>query len=344
MPQTVPVPTQAPGVRDSKKVQTTEESAESADALSASALADPLADPLVTAGESEGGGPDYGTNPTALEKHDGVAEWVDFTTSGTLFVDDPTPADVVQSHINDCFFVATIASVAQSNPDFIKGMVKEDSPGKYRVRYYAKDDKGKFQPTWIAVDASLPAKDGMPYYAYSENKKDGKIELWPSILEKAYAKLKGQYKDINWGNTVYSFEAVFGTAGDKVDTAKTEADVMWDQTKKALDANKPVVASTGKHVISVLSYTETESDKKVKVRDQAKNSGLPGTSSGSDTGGSTGPKDRTETMTWEAFRGKFTYVRFTSLPDAPSAPELESDGLGSTDLLKPITDSDTVVA
>ena len=50
----------------------------------------------------------------------------------------PVPADVAQGNLGDCYFLATLASLAQNQPDKIKGMIRDNGDGTFSVRFYAK--------------------------------------------------------------------------------------------------------------------------------------------------------------------------------------------------------------
>ncbi|PKN56833.1 MAG: hypothetical protein CVU56_14025 [Deltaproteobacteria bacterium HGW-Deltaproteobacteria-14] len=225
---------------------------------------------------------------------------------GTLFANGVKATDVIQTNINDCYFVAVLSAIANSQPGYIKSIIREDGPGKYSVRFFEKSKDGaSYAQVWIAVDSYLPTtvpaegeggEDQIRYGHSNEKDASGKREMWPSIMEKAYAKLKGNYSDIDWGNTTFAYEALFGTQGTKQVTSATDVgqEKVWKQVTEALDAGKPLVASTGSHVITVLRYSEA-GGKKITVRDQA------ATKDGTESGETT--------YDLAAFNAKFTYVR-----------------------------------
>lgn len=254
----------------------------------------------------------YRMNPEMLpaDQADPDRTYEDFSSSGTLFVNGISPSDVIQSNLNDCYLVALLSSLANTNPGFIRNMIQEDAPGSYRVRFYEKDESNVFNPVSIAVNAELPSENGVPLYGHSEDTQDTANqvciqELWPSIIEKAYAKLKGNYADIDWGNTIYTYEAVFGTRGTRSNTS-TEEDTQWEELKRVIDNGQPVVASTGRHVITVLSYNESGGNRNVTVRDQA---------------GGPDEANRVETISFSTFRSRFTYFRYASVPETNKTGE-----------------------
>jgi len=112
---------------------------------------------------------------------------------------DPKGKDTAQGALGDCFFIASMAAVANSAPNVIKEAIQYDpKSGKYKVRFY--EDTGyEMKPVWVEVDAYLPTEAGNrqdPAYAG-----DPGAPLWPAIMEKAYAQWKGGYDVIGEGGT-----------------------------------------------------------------------------------------------------------------------------------------------
>ncbi len=275
------------------------------DAATDQRRANPYLDPEVLAGDK--------TNGDIVNRN-----WAD---KGQLFVNGIKAEDVHQTNINDCYFVAVLSAIANQQPDYIRQIIREDSPGKYSVRFFEKvPASGEFKQVWVSVDSYLATNTSggseQLYYGHSndkvtDDKGQTKRELWPSILEKAYAKFKGNYADIDWGNTIYSYEALFGTQGNRVNTGTTpEAkDEVWKKVKEAVDGKQPLVCSTGAHVVTPLSYSEVGGQKKIQVRDQA------ATNDGADTG--------VTDYTLDTFVTTFTYIRFAD----PNAYANSTEGI-----------------
>jgi hypothetical protein len=110
----------------------------------------------------------------------------------------PTGKDTAQGGLGDCFFIASMAAVANAAPGIITDMVKYDPQKKtYTVRFYEEQGRGQSKPVYIEVDAFLPTSAGSrndPSYAGDPGGK-----MWPAIIEKAYAKWKGGYHVIGEG-------------------------------------------------------------------------------------------------------------------------------------------------
>lgn len=157
-------------------------------------------------------------------------------------------SDVRQGAIADCYFAAAMAAVASANPEAIDKAIKDNQDGTFTVTFFEVDWQGNAKPHKVTVDADLPWNKGadLPAYAQSTEKVDGKpgMELWPSILEKAYAQWKGSYDDIgHGGNSGRVMEALTGKRSKPENT--TDADPLWEKMLKATEAKKPMTAGTG---------------------------------------------------------------------------------------------------
>ena len=64
----------------------------------------------------------------------------------------------------------------------------------------------------MIIDTRIPCKDGVPVYARSSQKSN----MCVSIVEKAYAKLKGTYENLNGGNTSEAMVELTGGVSEKV--------------------------------------------------------------------------------------------------------------------------------
>ena len=53
--------------------------------------------------------------------------------TGPLFNNGPTPQDVQQGQIGDCYFPSAMAALAQNNAEAIQNMIKENGDGTYTV-------------------------------------------------------------------------------------------------------------------------------------------------------------------------------------------------------------------
>lgn len=152
-----------------------------------------------------------------------------------LFVNEPSLNDIAQGQAGDCYFLSSVASLAQNHPDAIKNAIKQNPDGTYTVTFHVPEGFGAikaFGPAGgllegtvldaakriginvpektvqVTVDPSLPVdKNGNPVYVQSKDSG----EAWPQIMEKAYAKLWGSYGAIgNGGDPATAMRALTG--------------------------------------------------------------------------------------------------------------------------------------
>ncbi|MFT7803540.1 calpain-9-like [Arapaima gigas] len=115
--------------------------------------------------------------------------------SPQFIVDEATRMDVCQGELNDCWFLSAVASLSLHQP-LLERVVphgqsfQEGYTGCFVFQFW---QYGKWQQ--VKIDDFLPTVDGQLIYLKSSVKE----EFWSSLLEKAYAKLKGGYKALNMG-------------------------------------------------------------------------------------------------------------------------------------------------
>jgi hypothetical protein len=160
-------------------------------------------------------------------------------------------SDVKQGRIADCFLAASLGAVASAQPDAIKRAIKDNKDGTYTVRFFTIDWNGEKRAFKETVDADLPwdAMNDAPAYAKSTEQVAGKqhMELWPSILEKAYAQWKGTYDDIGHGGSSGDvMEALTGVRSSQTSTTGADDnDALWEKMKRASAAKRPMTAGSG---------------------------------------------------------------------------------------------------
>jgi Calpain family cysteine protease len=119
-----------------------------------------------------------------------------------LFAGDPEdpdeplvdPTDLDQGMIGDCWLIASIGAIANSDPELIEQMIRANDNGTYTVTLY--DDGDAVD---VTVTPDIPTVDGDPLFADNPSTSDageGTYELWPQLLEKAVAQYYGDYEDL----------------------------------------------------------------------------------------------------------------------------------------------------
>jgi Calpain family cysteine protease len=109
--------------------------------------------------------------------------------------------------LGDCFWVSAINVLAQNHPEVLQRAIKPAGDNRYTVTLYESGPKGSApKPVALTVDLSVPSKSGQPLYMSARTPN----ELWPLVLEKAYAEWKGSFEDIVGGMSANAFEALTG--------------------------------------------------------------------------------------------------------------------------------------
>jgi len=122
------------------------------------------------------------------------------------------PSDLLQGGLGDCWLVSAIACVAEF-PDRIQKLFKDRSDlaedGKYVISLWdlrSEDWKD------IEIDDRVPCKG----YEWWQRKATtlyahpNEGEIWPILLEKAFAKLHGKYAAMDGGNSAWAWQAMTG--------------------------------------------------------------------------------------------------------------------------------------
>lgn len=173
------------------------------------------------------------SQPSKLRKHkDATYE----KHAGDVSGKGAKPEDVKQGALGDCYLLAALAAVARANPKVIEEMIKDNGDGTYDVSIYV--DKGWFskdlQKQTVKVDATFPTKDGKAVYAKPGEAGPSGPRLWVMLIEKAYAKLKGGYDDIEGGFGAPAMEAITGKASQELKPKDYPDDILASMLDKVM--------------------------------------------------------------------------------------------------------------
>lgn len=183
--------------------------------------------------------------PAVMTEHKGQVTYG--TVTGTLEVNGVSADDIAQGQAGDCYLLAALSSIAKQNPKVIENAIHQKPDGTYTVRFY--EDK---KPVDVTIDGKLP-KDrwGSLEYASGTNHS----ELWPALIEKAYAKWKGGYDAIgNGGWPADALSQISNRPADSVYLPDHSKDA-FAKLKATLDKGGFVCASTQDESSKVLKGT-----------------------------------------------------------------------------------------
>ena len=173
------------------------------------------------------------------------------TVERPLFRGPPRFSDVAQGALGNCYFLAVLAAVALRHPELIKRAFVED-PDQNLTYAYAQHRVHRTrwlivnQPTTVAVDEWVPvSKAGLPVFGSAgfqsirklDTKKHISGVVWPVILEKAWAKIHGNFKSIESGGPFEPFRALTGAPVDVLDhgrSSRCSPDIALEKTSRSL--------------------------------------------------------------------------------------------------------------
>ncbi|MEJ2609806.1 MAG: C2 family cysteine protease [Candidatus Thiodiazotropha sp.] len=153
-----------------------------------------------------------------------------------LYVNGISYNDIRQGAVGDCSMMATIASVASLNPNFIRDTIIDNHNDTYTVRLYSSHGNAKY----FTVDGELYREpNGTPVYAHS-----GQLnEIWPAIIEKAYAEMEGGYTNIRNRTATDTIRALTGKRSDYISN-QIPASILYQGIHRSLANGNPVIASS----------------------------------------------------------------------------------------------------
>src|SRR5436309_12308316 len=125
-----------------------------------------------------------------------------------LYVQGPGDAnevemnDINQGPVGDCFLLASLAALAEKDPEAIKNMIRDYGDGSYTVTFHEKQVRSfpnggvyyVFVDKQITVSDGPQTIDGGADMGFHARKGDtdvyGRREIWPLIMERAYTQWK----------------------------------------------------------------------------------------------------------------------------------------------------------
>ncbi|KAF1501126.1 UNVERIFIED_CONTAM: Calpain-13, partial [Eudyptes pachyrhynchus] len=153
-----------------------------------------------------------------------------------LIMDGVSRFDIMQGEIGDCWMLAALGSVTLQK-QFLENVLpkdqgfQDDYAGIFHFRFWQYGD-------WVdvVIDDQLPFLNGRYLSVHPRTSN----EFWPSLLEKAYAKLRGSYQNLHGG---YLSDALVDlTGGVQVQFSLKDPPPDLEEILKAADKSKCLMA------------------------------------------------------------------------------------------------------
>ena len=151
----------------------------------------------------------------------------------------PSPDDVTQGNVGDCYFLAVLGSVAEVNSNEIRQSVVDLGDGTYCVQFSRGTNN-----VFVRVDNDLPVWSGTTTLAYAALGREG--SLWVAVMEKAYAFFRrgaGTYGSLESGWMSEGYSAL-GFGSNSTYTA-SGASALLNLINADLKAGKSVTFAVG---------------------------------------------------------------------------------------------------
>jgi len=149
-----------------------------------------------------------------------------------LFVDGGGTTDICQGDLGDCWLLSAFAVMSQY-PELLKNVIPEQSfdpeegyIGEFKFRFY---QYGKWVE--VKVDDRLPTKNGKLAYVKSESDN----EMWGALIEKAFAKLNGNYSNLEGGHACEGMVDLTGGTAELIKLKDMDAHELFEEISECIE-------------------------------------------------------------------------------------------------------------
>lgn len=177
--------------------------------------------------------PEFPSDDSSLGPNHQGLQWsraVDLNGDNEDFLwDTVSPYDVDQGGLGDCWLVSAMSSAAHHHKAVTEKFDTREinDEGKYDIWFWdIRYPTGGYQGSWVTVtiDDMIPTSNGRPYFMQART--DG--ELWPNLMEKAFAKFVGSYDALEGGWSSWAWQAM-GVCQD-IHQYWSNSQNSWDKT------------------------------------------------------------------------------------------------------------------
>lgn len=146
--------------------------------------------------------------------------------------------DIAQGELGNCYFLAALAAIAATQPDIIKNMFVETELWDLNIYKTKWLINGK--ESILSVDNLIPANDDGAFF--TQPSRTG--EYWPVILGKTWAKVFGNFKAVEGGDSGAVIKAMTRAPGRYLHIQEKSEDDIWKILMEGGDNKYPMSAGT----------------------------------------------------------------------------------------------------
>lgn len=187
--------------------------------------------------------------------------------SGSLYQNGVSVDDIKQGQVGDCYYLATLSSIALEKPSYIQDMFIDNGDNTFTVRFF-----NSGVADYLTVDRFLPTSNGnLVYASQGRSATNTGNELWVALAEKAYAQLAesgwsrgsgatNSYSAIEggWMDTVMEQVTGLGTSGNSITGMTKQQLIDLANSNKLLTAG--FINGAGYGIVDSHAYTITSYD------------------------------------------------------------------------------------
>ena len=171
----------------------------------------------------------------------------DLKPKHTLFGKGISPDDIIQGNVSNCWFLAAACSIADVDPGLVEKAFHNRSNDLNAAGVYAVDFYTLGVPHTVVVDDFLPMtkSEETSSLANTFASVGPDQSLWGAILEKAFAKLVGNYLHTSGGLMAYGVRRIIGGPYENFDHPDSNAEDLWKELIAHEDKKDVITAGTG---------------------------------------------------------------------------------------------------
>lgn len=151
---------------------------------------------------------------------------------------DILPQNIIQGNLENDYMLCALAALAE-RPALIRRLFDSDRPNSEGLYSVWLNISGMWQQVVIDDFFPIDIHGNACEFAFTRTKED---EVWPLVLEKAYAKAYGSYDLISAGDVMHTLRDLTGAPYEILENIGADSEELWKQLTNACEKDFIVVA------------------------------------------------------------------------------------------------------